>query len=78
MTAATKPQQHDTLMDLLYSAPDEQVGNVQDAIRHVAAGDFRAAAQSLQFAADWYDDGNSWADRAERTAAHLRAKAPAI
>lgn len=72
MTTAT---QNENLMSLLMDAPELSCEAVRDAIRHVAVGDYRAASKALQFAADWYDEGNEWADRAERFAAILRAKA---
>lgn len=64
-----------TLIDLLFSAPDASVPAVQDAMRRVAAGEWSEAARSLQYAADFYDAGNAWADDAEKVASNLRAKA---
>ena len=65
----------DTLMDLLLDAPEEQVETVQKAIQQVAVGQWKAAARTMSLAADWYDQGHAWADRAERVSAILRAKA---
>lgn len=72
MTTAAKT---DNLLDLLFDAPEQNVEAVQNAIRLAAAGEYRAAAQSLQFAADCYDIGHAWGDRAEHLSAIFRAKA---
>ena len=64
-----------TLMDLLLTAPESQVPAVQDAMRAVAKGEWRAASRIMSHAADWTDRGDAWGDAAEKIAAELRTKA---
>jgi hypothetical protein len=67
--------QNESCLSLLLDAPTEHVEACQRAMAHVAAGEWREAARTLQFAADWQPEGDTWADRAEKFAAVLRAKA---
>ena len=66
--------QNESLMTLLLDAPESHVASVQQAMREVAVGNFRDAAKTLGYAADWFDIGHEWADRAGAFAAVLRVK----
>lgn len=59
------------LMTLLYEAPEAAVFLVQDAIRAVAAGDWKSAARLMNFAVEARPHMDGWAERAARASDEL-------
>lgn len=59
------------LINLLFSATDEMVPSVQDAMRLVASGEWRQASKVMSFAAEAYE--GEWHDKAQTAADELYA-----
>lgn len=68
-------QSADNLMALLMDAPTASVESIQEAMRRVAAGQWRDAARTLSNVADFYPEGDTFGDRCEKLSAVFRAKA---